>query len=98
MKQDRAISVRRHDILGSDRFCYDSSVPERQKTALIGSCSRGEAAMAVTLFTDRRMLDHRVPARHPERPGAVAGDSSPSRTDRLSGDLPQRAGARGDRR
>ena len=24
--------------------------------------------MAVTLFTDRRMLDHRVPARHPERP------------------------------
>jgi acetoin utilization deacetylase AcuC-like enzyme len=24
--------------------------------------------MAVALFTDRRMLDHRVPARHPERP------------------------------
>ena len=24
--------------------------------------------MAVGLFTDRRMLDHRVPARHPERP------------------------------
>ncbi len=24
--------------------------------------------MAVTLFTDRRMIDHRVPARHPERP------------------------------
>jgi acetoin utilization deacetylase AcuC-like enzyme len=24
--------------------------------------------MAVTLFTDRRMLEHRVPARHPERP------------------------------
>ena len=24
--------------------------------------------MAVTLFTDRRMLDHQVPARHPERP------------------------------
>jgi acetoin utilization deacetylase AcuC-like enzyme len=24
--------------------------------------------MAVTLYTDRRMIDHRVPARHPERP------------------------------
>ena len=24
--------------------------------------------MAVTLFTDRRMIEHRVPARHPERP------------------------------
>ena len=24
--------------------------------------------MGVTLFTDRRMLDHRPPARHPERP------------------------------
>src|SRR5262249_41106244 len=24
--------------------------------------------MRVGLFTDRRMLDHRVPARHPERP------------------------------
>ena len=24
--------------------------------------------MVVSLFTDRRMLDHQVPARHPERP------------------------------
>src|SRR5262249_49131535 len=24
--------------------------------------------MVVTLYTDRRMIDHRVPARHPERP------------------------------
>src|SRR5437763_5421038 len=32
------------------------------------STRRSGGAMAVTLFTDRRMLDHRVPARHPERP------------------------------
>ena len=24
--------------------------------------------MAVTLYTDRRMIEHRVPGRHPERP------------------------------
>jgi len=24
--------------------------------------------MTVTLYTDRRMIEHRVPARHPERP------------------------------
>ena len=28
----------------------------------------GGARMQVRIFTDRRMLDHRVPARHPERP------------------------------
>ena len=29
---------------------------------------RWRDAMAVSLFTDRRMIDHHVPARHPERP------------------------------
>jgi len=29
--------------------------------------------MAVALFTDRRMVDHRVPSRHPERPERLQG-------------------------
>src|ERR1700678_3744372 len=57
----------RRDILGQHRFCYDSCVPDRQQTEL-GREEPRRAAMSVTLFTDRRMLNHRVPARHPERP------------------------------
>ena len=42
--------------------------------------------MVVTLFTDRRMLDHRVPARHPERPERLQAILRHLERTRLSGE------------
>ena len=52
--------------------------------------------MAVTLFTDRRMLDHRVPARHPERPERLQAILRHLERTGYLATCPQRAGARGD--
>ena len=53
--------------------------------------------MAVTLFTDRRMLDHRVPARHPERPERLQAILRHLERTGYLASLSQRPGARGDR-
>ena len=46
--------------------------------------TRRDFAMAVTLFTDRRMLDHRVPGPPSRAARAVAGDTAASRANGLS--------------
>ena len=40
--------------------------------------------MAVTLFTDRRMIEHRVPPRHPERPERLQAILRHLRANRIS--------------
>ena len=52
--------------------------------------------MAVGLFTDRRMIDHRVPAHAPGTSRAAPGDPPPARARGLSQHLSELPGPRGD--
>ena len=54
--------------------------------------------MAVTLYTDRRMIEHRVPGPAPRAPRAADGDPAASGAIRVSQHMSFRTSARGNRR